>query len=288
MADIFRADNPKIAKAIGLLTKLYNEPDEQTYLRARQLINDAAEVKSDVQAVRADMVERVEISFYDSKTPWLDQWIVGVRRGDLILVGGWPFSGKTHLMVWLDSQYPGAKTAHFFVEDHPQDMLRYYEKSRDKELLKDVWLVDMKESAFTIAAVDRVVQQQKAAGVKPDIVVLDHLDVMHSVGSAGNDWLDAAGVVREVKAFARREDVIVIAGSMAYPKTNDRMGMGRFYRAPMAKAHISDVVFMIDKVEHGDYYVTREKAKGRDITWDNAKKILKVNWSSMIIEDTMV
>ncbi len=281
----FKVDNAKVAKAIGLLTTVYNEPNEQTFFRAKQLIDDAAEVKASVEAVRADAVEKVPLVFYDSKLQWLNEWIIGIRRGELILVGGWPFSGKTHFMVWLNSQYPGAKITHFFVEDLPQDMLRYYEQSRDGAL-QDVWFVDMKETAFTVSAVDRVIQQQKKAGVKPDIVVLDHLDVMHSVAAtSGNDWLDASGAVREVKAFARHEDVIVIAGSMAYPKTSDRTGMGRFYRAPMAKAHIADVVFMIDKVEHGSYYITREKAKGRDVSWDNARKVLKVNWNKMTIED---
>jgi hypothetical protein len=286
MADAFTIDKPKIAKAVSLLTALYNEPSEQTYLRAKQLVDDSAEIKTDLQAVRADTVEKVPTIFYDSKTPWLDKWIVGVRRGELILVGGWPYSGKTHFMVWLDSQYPGAKTAHFYVEDLPQDMLRYYEKSRPGSL-QDVWFVDMKETAFTIGSVERIVHQQTQAGVKPDIVVLDHLDVMHSTATnSGNDWLDASTLVKEVKAFARRQDVIVIAGSLAYPKTSDRMGMGRFYRAPVAKAHVADIVFMIDKVDHGDYYITREKAKGREVGWDDAKKILKVDWGQMIIEDT--
>lgn len=284
MADDFKVDNTKIAKAIGLLTTFYNSSDEQIYLRAKQLIDDSVEIKSNVQAIRADTIDTTPVTFYESKTPWLDQWIVGIRRGELILVGGWPFSGKTHFMVWLDAQYPGAKTAHFYVEDLPQDMRKYYEKSHGGSL-QDVWLVDMKESAFTMGAVDRVFQQQKKAGVIPDIVLLDHLDVMHSTKSAGNDWLDAVNVVREAKAFARREDVIVIAASLAYPKANDRMGMSRFYRAPVAKAHIADIVFMIDKVERSDYYVTREKAKGREISWDDSKKILKANWSTMVVED---
>lgn len=285
MAEEFKVDNQKIAKAISLLTAVYNVPNEQTYLRARQLIEDAAEIKSDIQAIRADTVEKVPLEFFESKTKWLNDWIVGARLGELVLVGGWPFSGKTHLMVWLDAQYPGAKTAHFYVEDLPQDMLRYYESSHGTDL-KDVWLIEMKDSPFTIAAVNRVYQDQKRAGVAPDIIVLDHLDEMHSsVNVAGNDWLDAVNVVKEVKAFARRENVLVIAASLAYPKTSDRVGMGRFYRAPVAKSHVPDVVLMIDKIEHGDYYVTREKAKGRNVPWDSSKKILRPNWSTMQVED---
>lgn len=285
MGEDFKVDNTKVAKAVSLLTKLYNEPNEQTYIRARQLVDEAAETTSDIQAVRADTIEKVKLEFYDSKLPWLNDWIVGARLGELILVGGWPFSGKTHLMIWLDSQFPGSKTAHFYDDDLPSDMLKYYTGARNG-VLDDVWLINMTGSPFTVSAVDRVIQQQKAAGVKPDIVVLDHLDDMHSVAAAGgSDWLDAVNVVKEVKAFARREDVLVIAASLAYPKTSERAGMGRFYRAPVAKSHVPDIVLMIDKIEHGEYFVTREKAKGRDVSWESAKKILKANWSSMTIED---
>lgn len=288
MGEDFKVDNTKVAKAVGLLTKLYNEPNEQTYIRARQLVDEAAEIKSDIQAVRADTIEKTKPEFYDSVTPWLDKWIVGARRGELIVVGGWPFSGKTHLMIWLNSQYPGAKVAHFYDDDLPVDTLLAYDVIR-KGVLEDVWLVNMMGVSFTIAAVDRVVQQQKAAGVKPDIVVLDHLDDMHSIAAAGgSDWLDAVNVVKEAKAFARREDVLVIAASLAYPKTSERVGMGRFYRAPVAKSHVPDIVLMIDKIEHGEYFVTREKAKGRDVSWESAKKILKANWSSMTVEDVTI
>lgn len=283
MADEFKVDNAKIAKAISLLTTVYNEPSEQTYLKAKQLIDSAAEIKSDIQAVRADTIEKVPIVFYESKTLWLDQWIVGVRRGELILVGGWPFSGKSHFMTWLSSQYPGAKVIHFFGEDLPQDMLAYYEKSQNGDL-QNTWLVDMSKASFTVPTVHGVIKQQEKAGVKPDIVILDHIDDMHST-VAGNDWLDAVTVVKEVKTLARDEDVLIIAGSLAYPKTNDRGGMGRFYRAPVAKAGKADIVFMFDKYDHGELYVTREKAKGRDVSWDNAKKTLKVDWSRMTIED---
>ena len=72
---------------------------------------------------------------------------------------------------------------------------------------------------------------------------------------------------------------------MAYPKTSERGGMSRFYRAPMVKAHVPDIVFMIDKIERGEYRVSREKAKGRNVGWDDVTKTLQVNWGLMEIED---
>jgi predicted ATP-dependent serine protease len=284
----FEVDETKLRKVITLLSQVYNNPNEQMFQQAKQILESAAEVRSSASPVLAAAVEaKITGDFFESNTKWLNDWIVGVRPGELILVGGWPFSGKTHFMVWLATRFPGAKIDHFYFEDFPEDMKQYYTLGfKGNGGLDTVWFVDMNDVKFSAATVGAIINKQKAEGNKPDIIVLDHIDVMQSVsGGNGNDWLDAVGVVKEVKSLARRENVVAIAASLAYPKTNDRFGMGRFYRAPMVKAHIADVVFMIDGVDHGEYTITREKAKGRDLTQESSKKNLRVNWKTMEVEE---
>lgn len=285
MAETFKVDNAKIARAISLLTTVYNNPSEDSYLKARSLVESAAEVHTTAEPVRADNVDDTVSEFYQSSVKWLNDWIIGVRRGDLIIVGGWPFSGKTHFLTWLVTRFTGAIIDHFYFEDDPADVKHYYQKSGGA--MEKTWLIDMKASPFTIPVIEQTVTTQKQSGITPDIIVLDHLDVMHSPGS-GNDWADASAVVAGAKALARRLGVVVFAASLAYPKSNERAGLSRFYRAPMAKGATPDLVFMIDKIEHGEYYITREKAKGRDVSFETARKILQIDWRQMSVEDTML
>lgn len=287
MTTDFKVDGDKIAKAIALLTSVYNNPSEAEFAKAKALIDGAAETRAFINPVRADTVKKVEATYYESDTKWLDTWFGGgPRRQEVILVGGIPYSGKTHFLVWLAARYPGAKILHCYGEDLEEDVHRYYERAGGLQLLQNVWLVDVQDYAFSVQTVEQVVIQQEKAGIKPDIVVLDHIDIMRSVMPSGGDWQDATNVVREVKTFSKRQNVITIAGSQLHPKTREVRGMQRFYRAKIGKSSNADIILMVDSVEDNEYRMRREKAKGRDLSYDTAEKILRVDWGKMKVEES--
>src|SRR3990172_8204149 len=282
----FKVSNEKIAQAISLLTNVYNNPDEKTFIKAKTLIEQAAQFKSYTVPVRADKVKKEAMEFYQSDTPWLDEWIGGgVRRKEVVLIGGIPYSGKTHLLIWLAARYAEAKIAHFYGEDLQGDVKRYYERAGGKQFLKNAWLVGMQDYAFTAKMVEQIIEQLAKEGNKPDIVVLDHVDIMGSSLFSRADWEDATGVVREVKVMAGRQDVMVFAASQLHEKSRERKGMARFYRAKIGKSSNADIILMVDDVAGNEYRMSRQKAKGRDLSSDSSEKTLDVDWSRMTVED---
>lgn len=282
----FKVNADSIAQAISLLTTVYNNPDEKTYLKAKALIDKAAQLKSYTVPVRADKITKQQVEYYESDTGWLDEWLGGgVRRQEVLLVGGIPYSGKTHMLVWLAARYPGAKIAHFYSEDLQDDVKRYYTRALGKGALKHVWLVDMQDYAFTTRMVEQVIEQLAKEGDKPDIVVLDHVDIMQSSLFARADWEDATGVIREIKVLAKRQDIIILAASQLHEKSRDRKGMARFYRAKIGKSANADIILMVEDVDGSEYNMRRVKAKGRDLSMETAEKVLDVDWRKMSVQD---
>lgn len=282
----FKVDNSKIAEAISLLTAVYNSPDEKTFTKARTLIENAARAKTMVVPIRADQIQEQKFTHYESDTPWLDEWFGGgPRRQEVILIGGIPYIGKTHFAIWLTARYPGAKIAYLHGEDLSGDMKKFYKRAGGKALMKNVWLANVLDYAFTVQTAEHVVNLLAREGNKPDIVVFDNLDIMRSSLFTRSDWEDATGVIREVKVFAGRNDVIAIALSQLHEKSSERKGMGRFYRAKISKMAGADIIIMVDDVQGTEYRMKRTKAKGRDLSADTEDKILDVDWKRMIVED---
>jgi len=133
--------------------------------------------------------------------------------------------------------------------------------------------------------VEQIIEQLAKEGNKPDIVVLDHVDIMGSSLFSRADWEDATGVVREVKVMAGRQDVMVFAASQLHEKSRERKGMARFYRAKIGKSSNADIILMVDDVAGNEYRMSRQKAKGRDLSSDSSEKTLDVDWSRMTVED---
>jgi replicative DNA helicase len=287
----FKVDNAKIAEAISLLTSVYNNPDEKIYAKAKALVESSAQLRSFVIPMRADRVKEEALSdFWQSDTEWLDNWLGGgPRRGEIIIVGGSPFSGKTHFMTWLAARYANRQTkrkvAHLFREDNPADVRKYYQAAGGTELLKRVWEVNVKDYSFTAQTAEQAIQAMEKEGNKPDIVILDHLDIMQSVFRARADWEDASVVINESKVMSVRQDVVTIAGSQLNERTRESKGAGRFYRAKVAKMAAPDFILFIDDVQGNEYHMSRIKWKGRDCSPESNQKVLLVDWNKMVVED---
>jgi nucleoside-triphosphatase THEP1 len=258
----FSVDNGKIAEAISLLTSVYNTPNEKIFAKAKALVEGAARTHNYIIPVRADKVKKEEI-----------------------VIGGSPFSGKTHLAVWLSCRYPGKTVAYFFREDATSDMQKYYRIAGGFKKLSQVWLIKVKDYVFTAQTVEQGIETLAKAGNKPDIVVIDHLDIMQSVFRARADWEDASTVINESKVMAERQEVLAIVLSQLNERTREVKGTGRFYRAKTAKAMTPDFIFFIDDVQGEEYRVSRLKWKGRDLSPDTSSKVLLANWSTMQISD---
>lgn len=288
MANTFQVDNTKIAEIISLLTAVYNTPDEQQYLRAKNLLATAAAGQATLNVVRGDKLREEPPEFYSTGLPWLDTWMGGgVRKSEVIIVGGIPFIGKTHLLAWLGGRLllEGAKVVHFNGEDVISDIRDIYRQAVGKKAMNRLWLVDMLDYNFTVQQVEDVIDQLERAKSKPDVIVLDHLDVMRSSARTGADWEDATSVIRETKILSKRQDVISIVGSQLHEKTSERKGMRRFYRATIGKQANADIIFMVDDVIDNEYYISREKARARKVNLLTKEKVLEVDWNKMSVED---
>ena len=287
MAD-FKVDGNKVAEAISLLTAVYNNPDEKLYTKAKNLLATAAQSNNRVVAQRADKLSTQEVDFYSTGEDWLDDWIGGgVRKQEVALIGGIPYIGKTHWLVWLGSRLlrQGATVAHYNGEDIITDVQDYYLQAAGKKAMKNLWLVDMQDYHFSAQQSEETIEDLNKQKHKPDVVVVDHVDIMQSSNRSHADWEDATGVIRELKILSKRQDLIIIAGSQLHEKSRERRGMRRFYRASIGKQANADIILMVEDVMDNEYNIVREKARGRKVKNDTKAKVFEVDWDKMTVED---
>lgn len=229
--------------------------------------------------------------FLKSGVQWLDEYLAGgLRRQELVIVGGAPHQGKTHLLAFLAASYlkssPTLKVLHFNGEDLLGDIMDIYSNAlTQEEQLGRLFLADVVESKFDIPTVDRAI-----ASCHPDIVIIDHLDIMHGGGNEGADWLAVSEIARGLRFIAKKQNVIMLVGSQLnfidesreYPQA----GMFRFFRAKVGKASHADVILLIGKALTRDSRQELEmelaKARGRKIK--NKHMVWKCDFTSMDIE----
>lgn len=246
-----------------------------------------------VKAVRGNAVDKGSLlPFISFGVPWMDEWTRGgARRKELILVGATPHAGKTHTLVWFGLQFlfEGMKVLDVIGEDLIQDVQAAYESGLAPEkataALENLWLADVQDVKFGVAEIETIYNDLKAEGNAPDVIIVDHVDLMRSDISGRADWEAVSEVMLELKMFAKRTNTIVITASQAnYGK--DLKGNERFYRAKVGKAANADMIFMIDEVIDRDYFITLTKARGRSrIPESDRQKVLDVDWSTMKIRD---
>lgn len=208
--------------------------------------------------------------FLKTGLPWLDEYLGGgLRRQELVIIGGAPHQGKTHILSFLAAAYLRAdkqiKVLHFNGEDLLSDIMDIYSSAlTDEEQLSRLFLADVIESKFDIPTVDQAVTQNKV-----DIVVIDHLDIMHSGNEAGADWLAVSEIARELRFIAKKHNVIMLVGSQLNfideSQENPQKGMIRFFRAKVGKASHADVILMMGKTYKNEIEIELAKARGRRI-----------------------
>jgi predicted ATP-dependent serine protease len=283
MAEIIKE---KVIEAVTKLTTNYNNLDEKIIIKVMALLKDAMPVSRLVQAVRADkiIIPPRKKSFIQFGEPWLDGWLDGgMRRKEVLLFGGVPFSGKTHLLAWAGSRFvkQNLNTVAIFGEDMMDDMLRYYGSAiGSKQAMKYLWLADM-DGKFSIQDIELILDQVRKE-VEPVVLVVDHLKLMKMpYGFTGVDALEALSV--ELKMLAKRENVILLTATQAgFGK--DKKGMERLYGAKVGIGGNMDIVIMINDVYQDQYSLSLDKAKGRAMPLDKDKVVI-VDWRNMEVKE---
>ena len=280
-----------LTEAITLLGKSFNQPKAKNIETAIALLKKSLRERRDpLRAIRADVVQSDDThDFFRLGVLWADTWLRGgLRPGELVLIGATPHAGKTHTLAWFGIQFllEGYTVLSVIGEDLLGDIKACYASGLNNgQALKNLWLADMQDVRFGVPQMEELYEQMKADGHTPEIVIVDHVDLMKGSSGGKNDWEVVSDVMVELKMFAKRTNTIVITASQIN-FANDQKGMARFYRAKVGKAGNADVIFMIDDVIDNEYYVSLTKARGRKrIPIDERQKVLLTDWDRMKIED---
>ncbi len=225
--------------------------------------------------------------FLKTGIPWLDEYLGGgLRRQELVIIGGAPHQGKTHILSFLAAAYlksnKNLKVLHFNGEDLLGDIMDIYSNAlTDEEQLSRLFLADVIESKFDIPTVERAVANNHV-----DIVVIDHLDIMHAGAESGTDWLAVSEIARGLRFIAKKHNILMLVGSqlnfMDESQENPQRGMIRFFRAKVGKASHADVILLMGKTSGDGIEMELAKARGRRIK--NKHMLWVYDFSTMEIQ----
>jgi replicative DNA helicase len=205
---------------------------------------------------------------------------------ELVIIGGAPHQGKTHILSFLAAAYLKShrrlKVLHFNGEDLLGDVMDMYHNAlSDEEQLSRLYLADVIEAKFDVATVDRAVTNNPV-----DIVVVDHLDIMHAGGETGTDWLAVSEIARGLRFIAKKHNILMLIGSQLNfideSAENPKAGMIRFFRAKVGKASHADVILLMGKSSKNEIEMELAKARGRRIK--NRYMVWTYDFTSMEIE----
>ena len=291
-----KIDKETLSSAIVLLGKTFNQPQSKHIETVISLLQKSLHgPKQPLTAIRASDVVLESADFLKSGVDWFDDWFGGgVRRGELLLYGATPHAGKTHLLDWTGAQFliEGWKELVVIGEDLISDVKEYFEITLESahadDAIENLWLADMQDRRFGVIEVETVFDALKSEGNQPDVIVVDHVDLM-KCSSTKADWEGVTEVMADLKMLAKRTNTVIITASQAN-FSRDTKGMEKFYRAKVGKAANADLIIMVnDVIENGqdaEYEVERLKARGRKrMPDDQKKKTLLCNWSDMNVQD---
>jgi predicted ATP-dependent serine protease len=261
-------DKTKLNDAALELQKAFNTGSQEAVdkaIRLLQALRPSAGVP--LQAIRADQLKLPESDklFLPTELKWLDAILGGgLRRQELMLIGGCPHQGKTHLSIFVAGCYlrQGATVMHFNGEDLLSDIRDTYRLViENDEQLQDLYYVDVTDSLFDPMSISRVLADTPA-----DIVVVDYLDIMTLGGEQKgvSDWLAVSELTRQLRlGVSKKHDCVVITGTQL--NFGDGPGTKRLFRSKVGKAAHCDVMLNMGET-HGEQIEMRlDKARGRKV-----------------------
>lgn len=293
-------DKGKLSEAGKILQESWSSGSEADVRRCiaalEQAIGEEATQEA-IQVYRCDQLpdEMAKKPFLSTGLDWYDEILGGgLRQEELMLIGGVPHQGKTHLMVFTASCYlnQGATVLHFNGEDLVGDVVEIYEKASTLDAKpENLYVADVQESRFSIASIDATIAQL-ARDVSPDFVVVDYLDLIAGTGHEA-DWLDVSYTTKALRGLAKKYKLTIITGTqLNYPPENQhqrssfrRSANTRLYRSRVGKSSHADVMLMLCENDGTYYQMELSKGKGRRIqqkfsewecNWDNMQVVGKV------------
>lgn len=288
-------DKGKISEAGKLLQESWSSGSEADVRRCIAVLEQAIGEEATQEAIAVYRCDRLPAEmgkkpFLSTGLDWYDEIIGGgLRQEELMLIGGVPHDGKTHLMVFTGSCYleQGANLLHFNGEDLVGDVVEIYEKTLNKAKPENLYVADVQENRFSIASIDATLAGL-TRDVPIDFVVVDYLDLIAGTGHEA-DWLDVSYTTKALRGLAKKYKVTIITGTqLNYPAENQgqrsrfrRSANTRLYRSRVGKSSHADVMLMMQEHD-GTYYVMElSKGKGRRIRQKYSE--WECDWSTMSV-----
>lgn len=258
-------DITKLNSVLLQLQMAFNSKKKSDAEKASNLLSNILQSGSEeaVIPVRSD-----EITFPDNHgfistgLSWLDTCLGGgIRKEEMLVMGLPPGTGKTHLLTFLSIQFikQGLIGIHYNGEDILSDVDDSYSKGLQADNQKQLYYVDIRDS-FTVGAIDSSLSKAK---VKPDFIIVDHLDCINNSGD-GQDWLEAGKTATELRRICKKYSVFCLTASQIDFGNSGNSGMQRLHRGKVSKASPADIFWIADAIVESEYYFGIGKSKGRN------------------------
>lgn len=229
---------------------------------------------------------------------FIDYVNAGMRPGELLIFAGITNSGKslllmnTAIQMWLgnnnidmrDNFQKGCNVLLFSLEMNYEDYmqravariamvpqhnirdakLETNEKSRINSAFKFVnsygnyfKVIDLPRKA-TIETIEMIVEEQEELYGKPDVVVIDYLNLMDVAANGGEtqDWLIQGKISENLHEFARTKGVIAISAIQLNPKggqNNGDFGIKDFRRSTQISDNCDMIIIMNTRKDEKNY-----------------------------------
>jgi len=204
----------------------------------------------------------------------------GLVSKELILVGAPPKTGKTNMLLWCANTAAehGYNTLFVTLETsigvlgdrldalrsgyQINDVLyRYtdvYEEVSSKLPTGDIFFVEYPSKSCTVNDIEYQIRQlQMRQNIKPDLVIVDYLDILKPIRSKNESWQEESDMTVDLRRLAGEQDVAMLSATQGNRST---MNSAVFYG--------DGVKGSFDKIAHVDGFLTlsgtrQDKEQGR-------------------------
>jgi replicative DNA helicase len=139
--------------------------------------------------------------------PVLDEWMLGMAQGELVILSGVPKSGKSLLMkTWIKNlSQSGQHPLVFSFEEQTRYFLESFE-NKAKDIL--FYMPNVIKAYDVDWIIERVVEAKEKIDTK--VVFIDHGHFLFEMSNMNNSSLTIGDCARKLKRLAVDEDVVVI------------------------------------------------------------------------------